>query len=188
MRAALISLCMGISWVAFWENPEGGRAGHVMRPSWRLSVGVLDELIYYSRLLNSLSAFVGKECYLRALFIHHESWRPWPLILELLLILAALGTADHSLLPEILYLASVMLFSFSLQLPCFFCLPCWILLSLVLASLTFECQWLSSLLPVSAHYLGDTPFQSFKYHLYGEDSHIIHIPRPYLSLVLHLLA
>lgn len=55
-------------------------------------------------LLSRLSAFMGRECYLRALFIHHESWRPWPFIMELLLILAALGTADHSLLPEILSL------------------------------------------------------------------------------------
>lgn len=59
---------------------------------------------YYSRLLSRLRAFMGRECYLRTLFIHPESWRPWPFIMELLLILAGLGTADHSLLPEILSL------------------------------------------------------------------------------------
>lgn len=46
---------------------------------------------YYSSLLSSLSAFMDKICYLSALFIHHESWRPWPLITELMLIVSSTG-------------------------------------------------------------------------------------------------
>lgn len=72
---------------------------------------------YFSRLLRSLGTVMSKGCYLRALFIHHESQRP------LALPRGAHVYLSSSLLPEILFSLGICDATpswFCLQLSCFF--------------------------------------------------------------------
>lgn len=70
----------------------------MLRHSWQQSVGVLDEK-RSSPVHLWVRNVISEHC-----SIIRSHGGPWHFVLELMLISAALGTVDHSLLPEILSL------------------------------------------------------------------------------------